>query len=843
MLRFRKVARTIFCPIVKESRITALRSTNAGRKWLFNGHLCRFYSEAAPTVEEVVSEIGQVRNIGIVAHVDAGKTTLTEKILYYSGVSRRVGNVDRGDTVMDYLLEERQRGITIKAAATSVLWHPHRDTDQKAPFLINIIDTPGHVDFTFEVERSLSVMDGAIVLIDAVAGVQAQTSTVWRQAERYNLPRIIFLNKCDRSDADIPRCMRQIQRVLGCKPALITAPVEWDEKIGIGDLLLGDRMLFFEGSYGENVRTALMSPETSIRSKFSARQSFCSPWSQFVQNQRDALIEMLADANDHVCSKYLEGVTITPQELRQAIRSATIRHQIVPVLCGSALHSMGVQPLLDAVVDFLPSPAERPPRQGETIEGTRVEVTTSARDPVLAYVFKIQQDTHRGPLAFVRVFSSGSNDPLRPGSVVKVLSSDRLNWQKATQERVNTVLRVHADHFMPLQRTQPGGIYALSGLKQARTGDTLIAAAAAEPQSVLRLPPIPIPEPMFSVALERDSGYQRSAQEALLAALQLLVRDDPSLRYSEDERTGELLLSGMGELHLDIAYKRLKREFNLDDLRMSAPRVALYETILGSSQHLEKSRVSIQCAGNRGERIPVYSLDRMIGATRLTASMCVSVHPLEQKDSSDGIKLENEVQFCPALHCQSNASGETITLADAKMPPWMRIVLTEGAQAALRRGPRSGFPVIGTRAVIHHVLTESASEAALRACVAEAVHNALSQTGTKLVEPLMHVRIRLSSVGGQAAESSPEENSVGNEDIQNLYGLVVRDLVSPQRRGQVLGTDDSNTIVEALVPLEGLIGYATALRSLTGGQASFEAFFSKYEPIDEMFANRLLERR
>ncbi|KAK4530407.1 hypothetical protein CCYA_CCYA04G1264 [Cyanidiococcus yangmingshanensis] len=813
------------------------------RDWQRLSRRCRLrsYSEAATTVEDPAANVGRVRNVGIVAHVDAGKTTLTEKILYYAGISRRVGNVDRGDTVMDYLSEERQRGITVQAAATSVPWRFCREANQKTGCLINIIDTPGHVDFTFEVERSLSVMDGAIVLIDAVAGVQAQTATVWRQAERYALPRIIFLNKCDRNEADITRCLTRIRSALGCRPVLLTAPVELDGEIGIADLLEADRLLFFEGLHGEVVRSVQMMPNTIVQPNLTSFQSASVLWSEFIRNQQESMIESLAECNDQLCGKYLDGAPIEQRELRDALRSATLQHQVVPVLCGSALHNVGVQPLLDAVVEFLPSPEECAPRRGETLDGGVHDVSRIPGDPLLAFAFKVQQDTHRGPLVFVRVFSSGASEPLKPGKVIKVLSADRPNWQEAAQERVNAVLRVHADHFTPVESAQSGGIYALSGLKRARTGDTLVSATA-DPKSVLRLPPIPIPEPMFSVALERDSGYQRSSQEALVAALQLLVRDDPSLRYHEDERTGELLLSGMGELHLDIAHKRLQQEFGLSDLRMSAPRVALYETIVGSSLPINGGDSGIRCADNINDQIPIYSMDRAVGATRLTAAMSVSVHSLGRDDHNGGIRLENEARICPAVHSKDDSLGGTNPSICSSVPLWMQRILIEGARAALRRGPRFGLPVIGTRAVIHQVLTESASEAALRACAAEAIHAALFRAKTSLVEPVMRVQILLDSSVMLATESNPKKDASNNDELQHMYGIVVRDLVSPQRRGQVLGADDSGTIVEALVPLEGLVGYATALRGLTAGRASFEAYFHKYELVDESFASRLLSR-
>jgi elongation factor G len=803
----------------------------------------RFWSEAATSVSETEVRPNSIRNIGIVAHVDAGKTTLTEKILYYAGVSRRVGNVDHGDTVMDYLWEERQRGITIQAAATSVTWQPFpQSKDRKSAVLINIVDTPGHVDFTFEVERSLSVMDGAVVLVDAIAGIQAQTATVWRQTNRYGLPRLIFLNKCDRKEADVSRCLQQIRTSLGGRPVLLTAPVAWNGHVGIVDLRATNHMLLFTGSHGEAVERIAMDAEASVQPLLTVNRNTPLTWSKLATDLREALVETLAEYDDRLCTQYLDGKPVHDDDLSRALRSATLERHVVPVFCGSALRGMGIQPLLDAVEELLPSPEERPARLGEALDGgsTR-KIAMNSKDALVAYAFKVQQDLHRGPLTFVRVFSAGATACLQTGSVLKILSTDRVKWHDAVQERVTGVFRVHADHFMPIQHVQTGGIYALSGLKRVRTGDTLVSSDA-DPISVVRLPPVPVPEPMFSVALARDTGYQRSAQEALIAALQVLVRDDPSLRFHEDERTGELLLSGMGELHLDIACKRLEREFGIKDLHASAPRVALFETVAEPGAGCVSAVNSVQCTLKSHDQMPLSTMDRTVGATRLRASMRVTLHPLPRNESNDGIRLEREVCLCPNLVFRGASPQEGLAPSSREIPASIRDAITDGARAALQRGPRAGLPVVGVRAVIHQISAENPVETALRACAVDAVHDALGRSTVALVEPVMRVEVRLDAVGELASEPDEPTRSDTSVDKQHLYGVVIRDLTSPQRRGQVLGTDASGSVVEALVPLEGLIGYANALRSLTGGRASFEASFCKYERVDEMFAHRLLER-
>ena len=770
--------------------------------------------QGATQADASLQRLARIRNIGIVAHVDAGKTTTTERALFYAGLSRCMGDVDRGDTIMDYLKEERERGITINAAATTFQWARHGNSSVE-PTVINLIDTPGHVDFNFEVERSLRVMDGAVMILDAVEGVQAQTLAVWRQAAQYRLPTVAFINKCDREGADIDHCLASMRELLRCTPVLVNtwAPMPPGE-YAVLDVLHGGALLRFGGAHGERVERQLLEAATAAPDT--------AHWHAETRRLRDRLIEAVAEHDDGVCAEYLEGQPIGPERLHRALRRATQAGHVVPVLCGSALRNAGVQPLLDAVVDYLPSPLERPDIIGVDRDAVPRRRRALPQEPLAAYVFKVQHDVHRGPLAFIRVFCGGKTQPLSANTRVRALSRDASGALSSTDDRVDSIFRVHADDLIPVEQATCGGIYAVSGLKHARTGDTVAVAAAAK-STDLWLPGLSAPSPVFGAALELDDGTSATAVATLNQALDTLVRDDPSLAHGTDDRTGELVLRGMGELHLDIARARLEGDYGIRGLHMGAPRVAFCETILGDAS----------VAPDALAAAPVHRLSRKMGNTWWDAAVQVLVRPLSsQAGEVAGVVQNNRLQLREEL-LPGGELGSTLqrkaSRASHSLPPAVQAV-ERGARSALQRGPRMGYPLIGVEATVCKILTPEAAPAALSACAAEAVQDALARATPRLAEPIMRVYVRLSTAARSARSST---------SAHSYLGTVARDLSSSRRRGQVLRVDNDRATVEALVPLEGLIGYATAVRSLTAGHASVEMHFEKYDVMDEHEAKRV----
>ncbi len=680
----------------------------------------------------------QIRNIGIIAHIDAGKTTTTERILYYTGRIHRMGNVDDGTTVTDWMDQERERGVTITAAAITCFWRGHQ---------INIIDTPGHVDFTAEVERSLRVLDGGVVVFDAMAGVEPQSETVWRQADRYRVPRICFINKMDRVGADFWQALESIRIRLQARPLAVQIPIGAEDSFcGVIDLLRGTA-LYYTDERGANPEVRPIPPE--YREEFPAR--------------REELVERIAETDDLLTEKYLEGREISEEELRTALRRATLSGRLVPVLCGAALRNKGVQPLLDAIVDYLPSPLDVPPVIGTDPRNGEAE-TRPVRDdaPFAALVFKIVTDPYAGKLAYLRVYSGR----LRVGARVVNATRDRA-------ERVARLLRMHANRREEIEEVYAGDIAALIGPKQSFTGDTL-----CDPEHPIVLEAMRFPEPVIAVAVEART---MADQERLMAALQALSEEDPTFRVRTDEETGQVLISGMGEFHLEVLVERLRREFHVE-ANVGRPQVAYRETI-GQAVELEG----------------VFS--RPTAGKMLYGSVRLRLEPLPR---GEGFRFENR------------APAEEVP---AEFVPAVRL----GIHEAMDTGVLAGYPVVDIRAILlgGDFREEESSELAFKMAASQALREGVRQAGPILLEPVMKIEVTL-----------PEE----------YLGDVLNDLNA--RRAEIQGFEarDGSQIVRAQVPLATMFGYATALRSLTQGRASYAMEFSHYRELPPEVAREIIAR-
>jgi elongation factor G len=665
-----------------------------------------------------------IRNIGIIAHIDAGKTTVTERILYYTGVTYKIGEVHEGTATMDWMEQERARGITITAAATTASWNGHT---------INIIDTPGHVDFTAEVERSLRVLDGGVVVFDAVAGVEPQSETVWRQADRYSVPRICFVNKMDRSGADLQRtCEMMIDR-LDASPAIIHLPIgsEQDFK-GVIDLIDMAAWLF-EGDKGEvPVRTEI--PEELLAEAVAAR---------------DVLVEKVGEVDDQIMLSYIEGRDVTADELRVALRKATLDSLLSPVLCGSALRNKGLQNLLDAVISFLPSPLDVPPVIASVV-GSEEEVELKVTDdaPLSGLAFKIVTDPYVGRLAYVRVYRG----VLRAGETI-------LNTATGDRERVGRLLRMHADEREEVDAIYAGGIGAAIGLKKTSTGDTL-----CDQKNPVLLESIIFPEPVMSVSLEPTS---KEDQDRMGTTLSKMGEEDPTFRWRFDEETGQTIISGMGELHLEIIVDRMLKEHRVG-ASVGRPQVS-YREAIGKPAAAEGRFV--RQSGGRGQ----------FGVVE------IEIEPLE----GEAYEFENR-------------------LVGGSVPREYVPAVRQGIKEALDSGPLAGYPVLGVKVALvdgafHQV---DSSEMAFKAAGSIALREAVRRAAPYLLEPVMKIEIRV-----------PDEH----------LGSVIGDLNG--RRGQVQGTEAFGKlqVITALVPLGETFGYSTDIRSLTQGRATYSMEFDSYQ--------------
>jgi elongation factor G len=682
--------------------------------------------------------IARTRNIGIMAHIDAGKTTTTERILYYTGKNYKIGEVHEGAATMDWMVQEQERGITITSAATTCKW---RDC------WINIIDTPGHVDFTVEVERSLRVLDGAVAVFDAVAGVEPQTETVWRQANKYEVPRICFINKMDRIGADFERSVQMIRDRLDANPAVVQIPIGSEGGFqGLVDLVTMQALIWDEGM-GEKWR------EEEVPDDLAAEAA----------EARHQLVDVLSNYDDAITEKYLGDEEITADDLRRALRRATIASQIVPVLCGSAFKNKGVQPMLDAVVDYLPSPLDVAPTPGLTMKGEEIVRKQDDAEPFAALAFKIMTDPYVGKLTYIRVYS---------GTLTK--GSAALNSTKDRKERVGRILQMHANHREDKDAIFTGDIVAVVGMKQTTTGDTL-----CDPDHPVILEALEFPEPVIHVAVEPKT---KADQDKLGKALYSLSEEDPTFRVRTDDETGQTVISGMGELHLEVLVDRMLREFSVD-ANVGKPQVAYRETIRKKVEKVECRY--IRQTGGRGQYGHV-------------------VISLEPTGPGGGYEFIDKI------------SGGVI-------PKEYIPAVDAGIQEALTNGVLAGYPMVDVRVTLtygsyHDV---DSSEMAFKIAGSMAVKDAARKASPVLLEPVMAVEV-----------VTPEEN----------MGDVIGDLSS--RRGKVEGMEQrgSTQVVRALVPLGDMFGYATDLRSRTQGRATYTMQFSAYYEVPDSIAREIIAR-
>jgi len=681
----------------------------------------------------------KTRNIGIMAHIDAGKTTTTERIIYYTGINYKIGEVHEGTATMDWMVQEQERGITITSAATTCFWRDHR---------VNIIDTPGHVDFTIEVERSLRVLDGAVAVFCSVGGVEPQTETVWRQADKYGVPRLAFINKMDRLGADFFRVVKMIETRLGARPAVMQVPIGAEDKFaGIVDLI---------------TMKAVVWEDESLGAKFHEEEIPADLRDQ-ADEYREKLLEAAADADEALMEKYLEGKPISEAELRAAIRKATLALKIVPIVCGTAFRNKGVQPMLDAVVDFLPSPVDIPPVKG-VIAGTDKADERPARDdvPFSALAFKIMTDPFVGTLTFLRVYS---------GSISSGASI--YNSTKTKRERVGRLLKMHANKREEIKDVYAGDIAAAVGLRTATTGDTL-----CDEDKPIVLESIDFPDPVISIAIEPKS---KADQEKLGLSLQKLATEDPSFRVRTDEETGQTIISGMGELHLEIIVDRLLREFSVG-ASVGKPQVAYRETV---RKAVEQQGRFVRQTGGRGQYGDVW---------------------IKLEPQQPGIGFE----FVDAI------KGGSI-------PREYIPAVEKGIREALDNGVLAGYPVVDVKVTLfdgsyHDV---DSSEIAFKIAGSMAFKQAARKASPVLLEPIMSVEVVV-----------PED----------FMGDVIGDLSS--RRGKVLGMDTrpAAQAIDARVPLAQMFGYATDVRSMTQGRATYTMQFSHYEPVPAAVAEGIIAK-
>ncbi|MBI4233454.1 MAG: elongation factor G [Chloroflexi bacterium] len=677
-----------------------------------------------------------IRNIGFIAHIDAGKTTVTERVLFSTGRTYKLGNVDEGTAVMDWMPQERERGITITAAATICYWRDHK---------INIIDTPGHVDFTAEVERSLRVLDGGVVIFDAVAGVQPQSETVWRQADRYHVPRICFVNKMDRVGANFARTVEMITRRLNARPVPIQIPIGAEASFrGVVDLLEEKALLYESDEPGPPVE-APVPPELQGE----------------VARYRDHLVERVAETDETLLLKYLEGKAISVDELRAALRRATIRSVLVPLVCGTALKNKGIQPLLDAVVDYLPSPLDMPPVEGVVPRtGEKVRRERSAEEPVSALAFKVMTDPYIGRLVYLRVYSG----TLKSGMMV-------YNATKQLRERAGRVVFMHANRREEAESISAGNIGAAVGLKNTFTGDTL-----CDEEHPIILEPPTFPEPVISVAVEPRT---KADQERLDDSLRKLSEEDPTFRVRYDAETGQTVISGMGELHLDVLVDRMKREFGVG-ANVGRPRVSYREAIT-VPQRVEGR--FIRQTGGHGQYGHVW----------------VEISPLPR---GSGFVFENRI------------TGGVI-------PREFISSVEAGVREVLGNGVLGGYPVVDVKVALvdgsYHAV--DSSEVAFKAAGSIAMREGLRRGKPILLEPIMEMEV-----------VTPGD----------FLGEVLGDLSARRAHIRTIeGQGDIQTI-RAFIPLAETFGYATAVRSLTQGRAGYSMEFRRYEEMPEGVAQQLL---
>ena len=691
--------------------------------------------------------IEKIRNIGFIAHIDAGKTTTTERVLYYTGLTHKIGSIDEGTTVMDWMAQERERGITITSAATTCFWKPTYRQDDSWTCRINIIDTPGHIDFTAEVQRSLRILDGAVVIFDGVAGVEPQSETVWHQADKYNVPRMCFINKMDRMGASFERSLASIKERLTPHAVPINIPIGAEDKFeGVIDLIQM-KAVYFEGDSGEKV----------------VMKEIPSALQEEARKCREQLLEKIAEQDEKLLERYLENQEIQEEEIRKVLREATIKGNIVPVLCGASFRNKGVQPLLDAIVEYLPSPQDLPPVQGiHPKTGETVVRKPDVNEPFSALVFKVAVDPYVGTLTYFRVYSGS----FKKGSYI-------YNATKNIQERVGRLIRMHANHREEIEEIKAGDIAATVGLKDTSTGDTL-----CDPNNPIILEKITFPEPVISMKIEPET---KADQEKMSLVLKKLSEEDPTFKVKTDPETMETIISGMGELHLDIITDRMKREFNVN-VKTGKPQVAYKETI---KKTVESEGKYIRQSGGRGQYGHVW----------------IRIEPLERGKGFEFInKIKGGVipdEFIPAVE--------------------------KGVKEAMEKGVLAGYPVTDVRVTLydgsfHEV---DSSDFAFKIAGSIAFQEGAKRAGLVLLEPIMKVEVIV-----------PEK----------FLGDIVGDLSA--KRGKILEMKERGMmkVVDAFVPLAEMFGYATKLRSMTEGRGNFTMQFDHYEEVPQNVTKQIINK-
>jgi elongation factor G len=691
---------------------------------------------------EVLTDLARVRNIGIMAHIDAGKTTTTERVLFYTGINYKIGEVHDGAATMDWMEEEQKRGITITSAATTTFWADHQ---------INIIDTPGHVDFTVEVERSLRVLDGAVAVFDGKEGVEPQSETVWRQADKYDVPRICFVNKMDKLGADFYFTVRTIRERLGANPLIIQLPIGSESEFeGVVDLV-GMRALTWRGEVqkGEDYTVEAI-PANLLE---AARE------------YREKLVEAVAEADDELMELYLAGQEISAAQIKAGIRKLTVHSKAYPVLCGSAFKNKGVQPMLDAVIDYLPSPLDVPPVVGLLPDGTSAVRKPSTEEPFSALAFKIAAHPFFGKLTYIRVYSGR----IAAGSQV-------INSTKERKERIGKLFQMHSNKENPVDDARAGHIYAVIGLKETTTGDTL-----CDPQAPIILESMTFPEPVIQVAIEPKT---KSDQEKLGIAIQKLAEEDPTFQVKQDDETGQTIIAGMGELHLEVLVNRMRSDYKVE-ANIGKPQVAYRETIRKTVDKLE------------------YTHRKQTGGSGQFARVIIKLEPLE---STDGAlyEFDNKVSG-------GRIPREYIPSVDA------------GAQDAMQYGVLAGYPLVGLKVTLldgayHEV---DSSEMAFKIAGSMAFKEAARRAGPVILEPMMAVEV-----------TTPDE----------YMGDVIGDLNS--RRGHIQHMDErsGSRVIKALVPLSEMFGYVGDLRSRTQGRANYTMQFDSYAEVPASVSKEIIAK-
>jgi elongation factor G len=689
-------------------------------------------------------EIEKIRNIGIIAHIDAGKTTTTERLLFYTGRIHDIGDIDEGDTEMDWMPQERERGITITSAATTCFWRGHQ---------INIIDTPGHVDFTAEVERSLRVLDGAVTVFSAVDGVEPQSEQVWRQADKYSVPRVAYINKIDRIGANFQSAVQSMIDKLSVVPMTLQYPyLEGDTVIGIVDLLQMRIICWDPDSKGAKFELKEIPP--TIQDK--------------VKSAKENLLERLAETDDAFMVQFLDGHAFTVEELKKAIRKAAIEKEYVPVVCGSSLKNIGVQPLLDAIVDYLPSPLDRGTVEGNHLngsaDGAKLQRKPTPHDPLSGLAFKVQTDEYTGRLVYVRVYSG----KLESGSYI-------LNATTGKKERIARLFHMHANKRTEVETVLAGNIAAIVGPKELITGDTI-----CDPDNPILLEKIDFPEPVVTAAIEPKTSAE---EDKMSEALYKLAQEDPTFRFKVDPETNQMIVSGMGELHLEIIHDRLVREFKVES-NLGRPQVAYKETL---AEPVDIEEKFIKQTGGRGQY----------------AHVCIKFEPLSR---GGGFEFVDEVR-------------------GGVVPKEYIPAVEKGLNESLASGPLGGFPIVDLRATLHYGSYHDvdSSEIAFKTAAARSLTQAFHQAKANLLEPIMNCEI-----------TTPED----------YVGEIINDLQS--RRAQVTAMEvhhHHTQIVKAKIPLAGTFGYATRLRSLSQGRASYHLAFSHYEVVPPSLKEEVLKGR